>query len=505
MTVPSAQGRPIPAAAPNQTTTFISKLLSRFQHDLPAERAKDLAVNMLTTIGTHPQEVLQAAFVAILQDRVYPTPPTPAEVLNSILNAYRDLGVPLSPDALGVVSRRRSDGRIEMTADGPRFKHDVWFERCGRELLKGEHANLVWQKVPEAAASDIDDGRLRTIADFEGKTPQITEIIRKWARHTWLTTLRLDGSDRLDFLHPQNGDVGIGPAGRAALERMETSPHDAERRLLDHLSKNHREPVAGPELVAIIQRYVVHANVNEILDGPTHRSTWMRTPRAAAIIASCGLARAERHYQKQVYRKKFDRDGEVIEGLNLAEFRTWEGCEAMREMMLSRPDIAAEDLDWPRRFFMLRVQGKKWDAHGFVEKTSNIALGRPLQPCDYNEWIFTAEGKKLAQKTPPAKLQDFFGSRMVGVVVEKDGLPEFDRDDFHQWSRTELAQGLAERYSFDPHMDPKVRVDPGPDLRWFYITHLSARAWRDDGWPDYPHEAALIDIPPPPRRVIVSQ
>jgi hypothetical protein len=124
-------------------------------------------------IGQHPAEVLALAGQIIIASRSYQTFPQPAEIIGAILNAYGQLGVPMSPDAVRLQDLRQSSDRYVAGADGRRrFLSGLKLGVIKFHALAGHHGNQVLDEIDIAAVAHVE----LAILDVSREVDKLDEI-----------------------------------------------------------------------------------------------------------------------------------------------------------------------------------------------------------------------------------------------------------------------------------------------------------------------------------------
>lgn len=140
---------------------------------LPPKLPEDMPLKswlqaMKTAIGEHPQAVLDDARNAILSTK--PFAPSPAEIIDAVLAAYKRLDLPLSEDAKRHLSyRKKTSARYMLNQDGvQRFAPDAKVTTIGYVAVSGVHVNML-----------LDENADATVPDVEAAVVSATAILQK--------------------------------------------------------------------------------------------------------------------------------------------------------------------------------------------------------------------------------------------------------------------------------------------------------------------------------------
>lgn len=149
----SAVASAAPVGAGKTVAAIASMLPPKLSDDMPLVSWLKATV---TTIGEHPQSVLDEARAAILSTKTFA--PMPADIIDAILAAYKRLDMPLSEDARRHLAyRKKQSYRYALDANGrQQFAADAKVTTIGFVGVSGIHANMLLEENPEASVADVE-------------------------------------------------------------------------------------------------------------------------------------------------------------------------------------------------------------------------------------------------------------------------------------------------------------------------------------------------------------
>ncbi len=151
------------------------------------------------SIGKHPRAVLAEAAESITS--VFKFPPTKAEMVDHILDAYQRLGVALSDDAKRHLSyRKKMPARYTLNNDGiKRFADDAKVTLVGFFTVQGPQANIILDRLNsegcDARIEDVEKAIGPVVKAFDGREKVSgDEVLERFRSETIVqTAYRLHG------------------------------------------------------------------------------------------------------------------------------------------------------------------------------------------------------------------------------------------------------------------------------------------------------------------------
>jgi hypothetical protein len=169
------------------TPQLLASLGVNFRPDLPAGVDQgQWGRSYAAAIGQHPANVLERTQQIIIASRSYQTFPQPAEIIGAILNAYGQLGVPMSLDAVRLQDLRQSSDRYTAGADGRRrFLSGLKLGVIKFHALTGHQGNQVLDEIEIATVEHVEQAFIDVSRDVD-KLDEIAigDLIRRIANRS---------------------------------------------------------------------------------------------------------------------------------------------------------------------------------------------------------------------------------------------------------------------------------------------------------------------------------
>ncbi len=231
---------------------------------------------MSRDIGSHPREVLVAAFASI--KRTCRFWPTTAEIVDAILKAYGSTGSLMSPDGEILYRERQDAGRVIGGPDGRRrFVGDLKLASLGfGEWLTGHDGNRILDAIPGSLVEDVETAALK-LAEGSRRETTAAKLAPRWRHETRLNLMErlhpgaralhwieadLEPSGTARYVAILGGSpvpsrtLTLDKRARELLEQVENAREGAEWELRQFLEEHHPyETLVSDRLLGVIRAW----------------------------------------------------------------------------------------------------------------------------------------------------------------------------------------------------------------------------------------------------------